>query len=296
MTIKNKNRTGYKKTKVGWIPNKWKWKHVFECANVLFSNVDKKSVDGEISVKLCNYTDVYYNQKIVNSLPFMLATAKEAEIKKFALYKYDVIITKDSESADDIAVPTLVCEDLNDVICGYHLAIIRANREILLGEFLSSLLQSHHYRHYFSSLANGVTRFGLTTDATLKALIPLPSLKEQKRIAEILSCWDEGIEKLEKLILTKQKHKKALMQKLLNGKKRFKEFVKSKEYSKSNLGLYPADWKLLKIENIAKEVSLRNSSSENAKVYLARNMMVWLIHKVILAGRFIVLTCLIIRL
>src|SRR5690606_24677335 len=55
-------------------------------------------------------------------------------------------------------------------------------------------------------------------------LIPLPPLPEQRRIAEVLSTWDSAIEQTERLIDAKQRRKKALMQQLLTGKKRFAEF------------------------------------------------------------------------
>lgn len=54
--------------------------------------------------------------------------------------------------------------------------------------------------------------------------IHLPPLPEQRKIAKILSTWDELIEKQTKLIAAKEKRKKALMQVLLTGEVRFKGF------------------------------------------------------------------------
>ncbi len=54
--------------------------------------------------------------------------------------------------------------------------------------------------------------------------IPLPPLPEQRAIAAVLGTWDQGIDTLQRLIAAKQRHKKALMQQLLTGKKRFAEF------------------------------------------------------------------------
>ncbi|QDU73762.1 EcoKI restriction-modification system protein HsdS [Bremerella volcania] len=51
-----------------------------------------------------------------------------------------------------------------------------------------------------------------------------PPIPEQQKIAAILSTWDRAIELTEKLIAAKQKRKQALMQQLLTGKVRFKEF------------------------------------------------------------------------
>ena len=58
------------------------------------------------------------------------------------------------------------------------------------------------------------------------SLLPiiLPPLPEQEKIAGILSCWDDGIEKLSALIEKKKIQKKALMQQLLTGKHRLKGF------------------------------------------------------------------------
>ncbi len=54
--------------------------------------------------------------------------------------------------------------------------------------------------------------------------IPLPSLKEQQKIAQILTTWDDAISKQETLIKAKEELKKGLMQKLLSGEVRFDGF------------------------------------------------------------------------
>ncbi len=91
-------------------------------ASVRVSDVDKKSVEGEPPVRLCNYTDVYYRDEIEPGQAFMVATASPEQIAAFRLQPGDVIITKDSETADDIAVPAYVRATASDLICGYHLA------------------------------------------------------------------------------------------------------------------------------------------------------------------------------
>ncbi|WP_258961613.1 restriction endonuclease subunit S, partial [Klebsiella pneumoniae] len=50
--------------------------------------------------------------------------------------------------------------------------------------------------------------------------INLPPLREQKKIAQILSTWDKAITVTEKLLANSQQQKKALMQQLVTGKKR----------------------------------------------------------------------------
>lgn len=117
----------------------WENKYLIDVAKVIVSPVDKKIKDDEIPVSLCNYTDVYYNTNITKSIFFMQATAKQSEIDKFSLQVDDVVITKDSETPGDIAIPALVSEDFDGVICGYHLAIIRPIKDLVSGAFLNQL-------------------------------------------------------------------------------------------------------------------------------------------------------------
>jgi type I restriction enzyme, S subunit len=96
----------------------------FRIATAFPSNVDKKSYDGEPHVLLCNYTDVYYNDEILSDMQFMAATATPEQIDKFTLRAGDTIITKDSETPDEIAIAAYVPHDLPGVVCGYHLSVI----------------------------------------------------------------------------------------------------------------------------------------------------------------------------
>lgn len=154
-------------------------------ARIAVSNVDKKTASDERPVRLCNYTDVYYNERITANLPFMEATASADQIERFALRAGDVLLTKDSETPDDIAVPAYVTADLPGVVCGYHLALLRPSQEVD-GRYLFWALTSRSSREQFSASANGITRFGLRYDSFGEVLVPLPSLARQRAIADYL--------------------------------------------------------------------------------------------------------------
>ncbi|MFV7707505.1 restriction endonuclease subunit S [Shewanella algae] len=200
----------------------WRDYHLSHVAEVIVSPVDKKSIEGEVPVELCNYTDVYYNHEITRRLNFMKATAKPAEIKKYTLKINDVIITKDSETPGDIAVPALVSEDLNGVVCGYHLAIVRPKKEVISGAFLNYLFSMPKTRYYFFTLATGATRFGLSVGGINQSHFRFPPLKEQQKIAAVLSAADQEITTLQQQLDQLKQEKKALMQQLLTGKRRVK--------------------------------------------------------------------------
>ena len=174
------------------------------------SNVDKKSDDDHASVRLCNYVDVYHNDRIVSTLPFMISTASEGEIARFSLKAGDVVITKDSETADDIGVPALVAEEIENLVCGYHLTILRPDLDWLCGSYLFYALVGRKAAYQFNLAANGVTRFGLTYRGIKNICIDIPTLSEQRKIAAFLD-WKTG--QIDALIGKKRLLLSALSQK-----------------------------------------------------------------------------------
>jgi type I restriction enzyme S subunit len=184
------------------------WRRLKHLASIAVSNVDKKTVSDERSVRLCNYTDVYYNERITAELPFMEATASADQIASFGLRADDVLLTKDSETPDDIAVPAYVVADLPDVVCGYHLALLRPSQEVD-GRYLFWALGSRSSREQFSASANGITRFGLRYDSFGEVLVPLPPIATQRAIADYL---DRETARIDALIEKKQRMKELLQE------------------------------------------------------------------------------------
>ena len=212
---------------LGEIPEHWEVRKLKYVANCFPSNVDKHSKEDEKEVRLCNYTDVYKNDFITNNMKLMIATAKDDQIEKFALKKGDVIITKDSETADDIANPALVIEDLENVICGYHLSIMRPFSK-LKGEYLLRALQCKPINVQFELCSNGVTRVGLGVADMKKAEIPVPPIEEQIKISEFiqseLKTINKTISTIEKEITLVEEYKTALIAEAVTGKIDVRDF------------------------------------------------------------------------
>jgi type I restriction enzyme S subunit len=83
----------------------------------------------------------------------------------------------------------------------------------------------------------------------------LPPLPEQRAIAAILNTWDEAIALTERRIEAAQQHKKSLMQRLLTGRVRFPEFVRSERGQETQFGYLPIDWKVVPLQKLVKPVS-----------------------------------------
>jgi type I restriction enzyme S subunit len=202
----------YKDSGVEWlgeVPEHWRTERLKRRCEVFPSNVDKKSIEGQSPVLLCNYTDVYYNDVIAAGMDFMPATATEEQIAKFTLRGGDTIITKDSETADDIAVAAYVPNDLDGVICGYHLSMIRP-RDGIAGAFVKRLFDSNYARSSFAVRANGLTRVGLPQYAIDNIVMPFPPLAEQHAIATFL---DRETAKIDALIAEQQRLIELLQEK-----------------------------------------------------------------------------------
>ena len=174
------------------VPEHWEVRRIMAVAEMRVSNVDKHTNEDEIPVRLCNYVDVYKNERINNRLPFMTATASLSEIEKFKLRMGDVLITKDSETWDDIAVPALVTDSADDLISGYHLALLRPIRRTS-GPYLFRTLQTKAVAYQFHIEAKGVTRYGLTHNSINSVPIPFPPLDEQTAIADHIDIVTTGI-------------------------------------------------------------------------------------------------------
>ncbi len=165
-------------------------------ASIRVSNIDKKSVAGEMPVRLCNYTDVYYRDRIRPDQDFMTATASAEQIAAFRIQLGDVIITKDSETAEDIAVPAYVEASAPDLVCGYHLAILRPRVPDMEGRFLYWVMASTLVREELAVSATGVTRYGLRTDNISGCAVPLPAVQQQRAIAGFLDAETTRIDAL----------------------------------------------------------------------------------------------------
>lgn len=176
---------------LGEIPAHWKTRPLRRLAHVQLSNIDKHTVDGETPVRLCNYTDVYHRNTITSNIEFMEASALPREIEKFELRRGDVLITKDSESWTDIAVPAYVADNLPGVLCGYHLAQIRPYEDTLRGQYLFRAFQTKPIAYQFHVAANGVTRYGLSSGGIAASLFPIPSKAEQDTIVSFLNRLDQ---------------------------------------------------------------------------------------------------------
>ena len=162
-----------------------------------------------------------------------------------------MLITKDSEAWDDIGIPALVTETADDLLSGYHLAILRPFKEII-GPYLARALQSKAVAYQFHVRANGVTRYGLTHTGIQSVQIPLPPLPEQRAIVGYLDYVDRRIRRYvaakRKLIALLDEEKQAIVNRAVT--QGLDPNVRLKASGVEWLGDVPEHWDIRRLKTI----------------------------------------------
>ena len=115
-------------------------------------------------------------------------------------------------------------------------------------------------------VAPGNGQPNLNTELIGGISIAVPPIEQQRRISEIISAWDNAVCEAEKLLANSQDQKQALISQVLSGKKRLKCFSKTPKRQATPHGSIPADWRYVKVEQVASEVSLKNAGLMAAPV------------------------------
>ncbi|PXF54822.1 MAG: hypothetical protein C4B57_05730 [Deltaproteobacteria bacterium] len=259
MSKRNENRPGYKKTKVGWIPEDWECLTIKEVCSQPVSGFSAKGNAEAVSPNDSNigvlrlsciiegYFNSYENKKVV-----------QADIPKVKTpISKDTMLISRSNTEELVGVVCYVEKDYPNLFLSDLIWQVSAkSSEILSIRWLTNLLLTKEYRRKIAARANGTSGSmkKITKGGFLTLPIPLPPLPEQKKIAGILSVWDRAIEQVGKLIDAKLRLKKGLMQQLLTGRMRFPEFNhETHERHEKDKGELPEGWKKSKLGWIPEE-------------------------------------------
>ncbi len=233
MKDRNENRPGYKKTKVGWIPENWEPQTLGSITNMSQYGLSMNAlnggntaflrmgniVDGQVSFKNLAYVDI-----------------PDAVRSKYLIKMNDLLFNR-TNSLEHVGKLGIVTKAKPAAFASY-LIRFQLKESLAYPPFVAYLFSATEFRNRLKRLATpGVCQHNINqSELKRQFVIPIPPLSEQKTIAEILSTWDEAIDQNRKLIDAKKRRKKALMQQLLTGKRRLKGFNEPwNEYLLGNL-------------------------------------------------------------
>ncbi|MBT0880690.1 MULTISPECIES: restriction endonuclease subunit S [unclassified Campylobacter] len=158
--------------------------------------------------------------------PPMINSSKLKSNDLVLLQDGDLVIADASEDYEGIAKSAEVINiGQKRAVAGLHTFLFRADDKYLAKKFRAYFLCSDFVRQQFKKIATGISVLGISKTNIQNIKIKLPLLKEQEKIAEILSSCDEHIKNLKNLKSELEKEKLHLMNELLSGKTRFANFT-----------------------------------------------------------------------
>ncbi|MDY0095342.1 MAG: restriction endonuclease subunit S [Candidatus Vecturithrix sp.] len=214
---------GYRKTKVGIIPSDWKVKELGDTTVKVGSGITPNGgakVYKKTGRPFLRSQNVGWGSLLLNDIVFIDDDTHNS-FSSTEIKKNDVFLNITGASIGRSAVADERVENGN---VNQHVCIIRTQENELSPYFLNLFLLSGKGQKQIESYQAGGNRQGLNFAQIKSFKIPLPLLPEQRKIAEILSAWDDAIRLHHDLIEQKNTQKRGLMQLLLTGEKRLNGF------------------------------------------------------------------------
>ncbi|WP_271912029.1 restriction endonuclease subunit S [Vreelandella alkaliphila] len=215
-------------------PEKWQQKTLDQVAVGKLTNGafnDPKMVGK--GYRLINVVDLY-NPFEIDVTRLKRLDLPEKDFQKYQVSKGDLLFTRSSLKLEGIAQCARFTQECNDVIFDCHIMRLRPNKALVDSNFLYEYCSSYPAKKHFMRFAKTGTMTTIDQAGISTLIVPTPPLPEQKKIAQILSTWDQAITATERLLENSQQRKKGLMQQLLTGKKRLPGF--EGEWEEGRLG------------------------------------------------------------
>jgi type I restriction enzyme S subunit len=185
---------------------------------------------------------------------FQSFISRDVAMESERIYPNDILFAGSGETLEEIGKAVAYTGN-EEAYAGGDVVILRIRKEAH-AEYLSYALNTNIANRQKRRYGQGHSVVHIYGRDLAELRLPLPPAPEQRKIALILSTWDHAIEKTEQLISQKQQLKKGLMQQLMTGKVRFKEFVKSTKMRKTKWGMVPEDWEMTPLKDLLLEARL----------------------------------------
>lgn len=148
-----------------------------------------------------SFSTVFNNYFLPDRLADLVqSTDKEQE--NYSIQRGDVFVTRTSETSDELGMSCVALKDYpNATYNGFTKRMRPINGETkVIPEFIGYYMRMPSFRAEFQAFSTMTTRASLKNEDLLGIKMSLPPLEIQKRIAEILSAYDNLIENNQKQI------------------------------------------------------------------------------------------------
>ena len=238
-----KVKEGYKMTEIGEIPKEWEVKKLGDVVEVISGATPKTNINeywdnGDIywatpTDITSNGKYIYKTEKSITESGLKNCSAKLLPIGSILMSSRATIgerCINNVPMATNQGFKSLVCKsEVNNEFIYYYVDILK---ERLIG------------------LASGSTFLEVSKKVVEDIKIAIPNLKEQEKIALILSTVDEQIDNVDALIEKNKELKKGLMQTLLT------KGIGHTKFKKTEIGEIPEEWEVRRLEDICDDITI----------------------------------------
>lgn len=173
-------------------------------------------------IKFINVLDILNNDFITYDNIIGRVNIDKNLLEKYSVSYGDILFQRSSETREEVGMANVYLD--KNKIATFGGFIIRGKK---IGSyepyFMNKLLQTNLVRNEIISKAGGSTRYNVGQDILSEVKIIIPSIQEQKKIADFLSSVDVKINLTENKLELLKEYKKGIMQKIFNRELRFKD-------------------------------------------------------------------------
>ena len=188
----------------------------------------------------------------------------------FYLSEGDILIANTDMSQGFIIGAPILIKNLQDEAIVYSMDLTKLifDKRKIDSRFLFYLLTHHPIRQKMKAFAQGTNVLHLNHELVKNIRISLPTVSEQRRIAEILSTVDNAIQKVDAAISKTERLKKGLLHELLT------KGIGHKEFKDTEIGRIPREWEVVKICDLF-NVETGTTPSTKEKEYWENGRINW---------------------
>lgn len=215
LLTKGIRHTEFKNTEVGEIPVEWKVKRLGDVCKFIGGYAFKSSDYVNEGIKLIKITNVQQNNLIWNEKDYL----PEEYLEKYLNYKMkkDDVVMAMTRPIISTGLKVCIIKE-SDLPCLLNQRVGKFEVESILdSRFLYQYTFTIYFINKVKELSSTTGQPNISSSQVESILIPIPTIKEQKEIVNILSSVDKQIEEYENKKIKLEELKNGLIQKLLTG-------------------------------------------------------------------------------
>lgn len=242
-----KVREGYKITELGEIPNEWEISSLSNITSLITKGTTPMTYgfafeeDGINFIKVENINEAGFLNK---SSLLKISDECNNKLSRSQIQENDILMS----IAGTLGRTTIISKDVVPANTNQALAIIRVKGQNNIS-YINKALSSDYIKNHINMIGTVGAQPNLSLKQVGDLKILIPPIKEQEKIASILSTVDEQIDNVNELIQKNKELKKGLMQQLLT------KGIGHTKFKKTEIGEIPEEWEVKQLGDIAQYIN-----------------------------------------